>query len=223
MSLRTSIADLFRRIGAGMRPAPAAGAAVPGSITGDAPRPAAPTYSQFEACVAEVLRHEGGFVDNKADPGGATNHGISLRYARSQGAMFDLDRDGDVDRDDILLVNPAFAAQVYRDWFWADVRGDQLPPGVNLAVFDFAVNSGPMRAIRALQAAIGVETDGYIGPKTLAAVQGAPPVATVTTICDARLAWLRTLPTWPTFGKGWARRVFEVRDKALSLAVEGRR
>lgn len=176
---------------------------------------------RFQECVAIVLKHEGGFVDHPADPGGATNHGISLRYARSRGSMFDLDADGDVDRDDILLVTPAKAAMVYREWFWRDVHGDELPAGVDLAVFDYAVNSGSGRAIKALQRAVGAQPDGFIGPQTLAAIRLARPnaAAVVEAICGERITFLRGLRTWPTFGKGWGRRVEDIRSRARVMAI----
>lgn len=173
--------------------------------------------ARFEECVAEVLRHEGGFVDNINDPGGATNHGISLRYARSQGSMLDLDGDGDVDRNDIVLITPERASLVYRNWFWRDVKGDELPAGVDLAVFDFAVNSGPSRAIRSLQKVLRVQQDGVLGPATLAALRTADAREVALGVCDDRLAFLRGLRTWATFGRGWTRRVTSVRLKSLEM------
>jgi lysozyme family protein len=208
------------------RPAPpavagAATPAIPVLAVGQVP-PArnADADARFAECVQIVLKHEGGFVDHPADPGGATKHGISLRYARTLGSMLDLDRDGDVDRADILLVTPAKAAMVYRDWFWRDVKGDDLPAGIDLVAFDFAVNSGPARAIRSLQRAVGAQPDGFIGPATLGAVRLALPNrrAVIEAVCNDRLDFLRGLRTWPVFGRGWAARVEDVRARALVMA-----
>lgn len=172
---------------------------------------------RFEICIAEVLRHEGGFSDHIEDKGGATNFGISLSYARTQGSMLDLNGDGQVDRADILLVTADTAKMVYRNWFWKDVRGDDLPAGVDLSVFDFAVNSGPGRAIKFLQDVLGVTVDGVFGPATLAAVRNADATSVVNALNQKRLAWLKTLGTWDTFGRGWAARVNSVQNKSLEM------
>jgi lysozyme family protein len=173
--------------------------------------------NRFSECVAEVLIHEGGFVDHPSDPGGATNHGISLRYARSLGSQLDLNGDGAVDRSDIVLVTPDKAAVVYRNWFWRDVKGDELPGGVDLAMFDFAVNSGAGRAIRTVQNILGLTEDGVLGPLTMAAIKAADPADLTVKICDARMAFLRGLRTFPTFGRGWTRRVTSVRLRAQEM------
>lgn len=216
------------RPGVANQPAPAAASGVPVQAVEDAAPAFRPTEAdlRFQDCVAVVLQHEGGFVDHAADPGGATNMGISLRYARTLGSMMDLDGDGDVDRDDILLVSPTKAALVYRQWFWADVRGDDLPAGVDLAVFDFAVNSGGMRAAKALQRALRVQADGFIGPVTIAAVRAVNDRARlVNQICDDRLAFMKVARNsktgallWPTFGRGWQRRVDDIRARGKVMA-----
>ena len=173
--------------------------------------------AKFQRCVDIVLKHEGGFTEGRGDPGGTTNYGISLRYARGQGSLFDLDGDGDVDRDDILLVTPEKASIAYRDWFWRDVRGDELPPGVDLAIFDFAVNSGASRAIRETQMALGLQVDGVLGPVTMAAIKATEPGTLIALICRRRLAFLKRLSHWSRFGVGWERRVNDIETKALNM------
>lgn len=180
---------------------------------------------RYDRCVTLVLRHEGGYVDHPSDPGGATNRGISLRYARTRGSMFDLDGDGDVDKNDILLVTEPFAKQVYRDWFWNDVRGDELRAGIDLVMFDFAVNSGAGRAIRFAQQCASdmlrrpLAVDGYMGPQTLAALREVDRQDFINNYNDDRLSWLQTLGTWKSFGNGWSRRVIETTDAALQMAL----
>ena len=99
-------------------------------------------------------------------------------------------------------------------------RGDDLAaisPGLAACVFDFAVNSGPGRAVKLLQEAIGATPDGAIGPLTLRAVAAMPAAEVINKFQDNRLVYLQSLPTWPTFGRGWARRVEEGRTAALQM------
>lgn len=171
--------------------------------------------ANFSRALAKVLLSEGGYVNHRADPGGPTNLGVTLGVAKRLG--IDVDGDGDTDIIDIKLLKPADAAKVYKHEYWDKVRGDDLPSGVDYAVFDFAVNSGPGRAIRMLQAVLGAGIDGQIGPATLAALKALSPAWVIDNLCDRRLAFLRNLPTWGTFGKGWAKRVAAVRAEAKQL------
>lgn len=165
-----------------------------------------PPASTFDRAMAFVFRYEGGFVDHPNDPGGATNHGISLRFARSLGRLLDLDRDGDVDAADIMLVTPAEAAKVYRERFWNTVRADELPAPIAMVAFDTAINCGPARAARWLQAGLGVAQDGAIGPRTLAAARRAQWGVVVGEMMAQRFIHHASLPTWKDFGVGWSRR-----------------
>lgn len=124
-----------------------------------------------DSMIKDILRREGGFVDDPNDRGGTTNHGISLRYAKGVG--LDLDGDGDVDGDDIRLVTPDMAFDLYRDDFFVSPRINRLPEEIQPQVFDIAVNSGPPRAIMIVQKVINMagfgptDVDGVIGPDTV--------------------------------------------------------
>jgi lysozyme family protein len=167
--------------------------------------------ARFARCVAEILKHEGGYVDHPRDPGGATNRGIThLTLADWRGHP--------VSKTDVLQMAEKEAREIYRAKYWNAVQGDMLPAGLDLALFDFAVNSGPGRAVRVLQWQLGIPADGAIGPVTLAAIRKVNAARLAGDLCRARLAWLRGLETWPTFGKGWERRVVEVERAALAMA-----
>ena len=170
-----------------------------------------PTDSgRFSICVNFVLLREGGFVNHPADPGGATNKGITLRVLQDW-------RGKSCSISDVSALTIPEAEAIYRAKYWTPILGDQLAPGLDLAVFDAAVNSGPSQAIRWLQRASNSTQDGVLGAGTLAAVQRQTPHLLATTVCDLRIKFLRTLSTWPTFGKGWERRINEVRAEVEKM------
>jgi len=164
----------------------------------------------FEAALAAVLHHEGGFVNHPKDPGGMTNLGCTKKVWEEHCGH-------EVDEKAMRALTPADVAPLYKSKYWDKVRGDELPSGVDYAVFDAAINSGPGRAAKWLQACVGVEQDGGIGPKTLAAVSAFDAQRLVEDYSKRRLSFLMDLPTWPTFGKGWGRRVSDVQAKAISM------
>lgn len=168
---------------------------------------------RFETCLAHVLRHEGGYADHPADPGGATNMGITrktLARWRKVSPWWNLAK------AEVKNLTRAEACRIYRALYWDLCRAGQLPPGIDLCVFDFAVNSGPGRAIRTLQKALGVKTDGIVGPLTLAAAEAASARVIVEKVCDERLGFLRVLTTFAVFGRGWTSRVDAIRAAALA-------
>lgn len=166
--------------------------------------------NNFPACLAITLSHEGGWADHPRDPGGATMKGITLATYRQY-------RPG-ATKAQLRAITDAEVQAIYRRGYWDAVRGDDLPAGVDLVAFDAAVNSGPSRGAKWLQTALGVTADGKIGPKTLAAADRANRAWVIRTSCDVRLRFLRGLSAWPTFGKGWQRRIDDVQAKALAMA-----
>ena len=168
--------------------------------------------TRFSACLPLILEHEGGYVDDPRDNGGATNLGVT----QSTLAAF---RDRPVSKAEVKALTPATVAPIYEKNFWKTAACDQLPVGLDYAVFDFAVNSGPGRAKKYLQMAAGVAADGAVGPATLAAVARVGAKEMIKRLCDKRLDFLRQLDDFDHFGSGWTRRVNEVKAKALGMAA----
>jgi lysozyme family protein len=148
--------------------------------------------SDFDAAFDALIGHEGGYVNDPRDPGGETNWGISKRSYPAVNIKA-LTRDG--------------AKAIYKRDFWDKVRGDELPYPVAFNLFDGAVNSGVIRSIMWMQAAAGVADDGKFGPITLGAILAADPDRLAARYNGLRLKFMTDLSTWPTFGKGWARRI----------------
>jgi hypothetical protein len=115
-------------------------------------------------------------------------------------------------------LTPEIVKPFYKTMYWDKIKGDQLPAGVDYAAYDLAVNSGTGRAARYLQEIAGVFADGVIGPKSIEAIKACDPDQMIDALCDMRLAFLKRLTTFDTFGKGWTRRVAGVKEKATSMA-----
>ena len=159
-----------------------------------------------------MLEHEGGYVHHEKDPGGRTNHGVTQRVWEEWVGH-------EVDEKQMRALTPETVAPLYKRKYWDAVRADDLVAGVDYVVFDVAVNSGPGRAIKFLQSCVGVTADGGFGPATLAAVMKSEedPARLIELYCAKRLEFLQSLKTFETFGRGWSRRVQEVKDKALKM------
>ena len=162
---------------------------------------------------AFTAKWEGGFSDHSSDPGGTTNRGISLRFLRQQGLdTGDLDGDGDIDADDI---RPATAKMLMKGNFWDLLNLDRLcrigKPRLAAAIYDCAVNMGPAPAKRLAQQAVGTAVDGIWGPKTWAAFEAAPDLASAIRFCTLRwgryCALIARNPQLADFRKGWKNRV----------------
>lgn len=167
--------------------------------------------STFDLAAEFVKFWEGGYVNHPSDPGGETKFGIAKR------SYPDLD-----------IKNLTFeqAKGIWKREYWDRIRGDELPPSVAIAVFDFAINSGVSRATKYLQRAIGVVADGHIGPQTLRGASSRPSDVLVRTIISKRLEFLTTLAMddedIEVFLAGWMKRLFSLvwflQDHAAELA-----
>jgi lysozyme family protein len=156
------------------------------------PTTMSPAEDRFTRAIERVLAHEGGFVDNPDDPGGKTRWGISQRAY----PYLDIDT---LTRDQAIVL--------YRRDAWTPIRGDALPEAVAFQVLDAAVNHGVLRAVGWLQQTLGVRVDGVVGPATRAAAADVDPVALIFAYNAARLEFYARLRTFPTFGRGWTRRI----------------
>lgn len=156
---------------------------------------------------------EGGYVNHPRDPGGPTDRGITQ-------ATYDAwNRQHGRPPVPVRGISKATAEEILVAQYFAPVRFDDLPAGLDYAVVDYAINSGPSRAVRDLQRLVGVTADGIMGSKTLAAIAAAPDHdRLIEDYCASRLAFLKDLTTWADFGKGWSDRVAQVRARSLALA-----
>lgn len=150
----------------------------------------------FDEAFNHLLGHEGGYSNHPDDPGGETNWGVTKVVARQHGY------------EGLMKDMPVGVAKaVYRKSYWDAVQADNLPPAIRYAVFDAAVNSGVGTSVRWLQQSVGATPDGVLGPKTLAAINEVNPDGLLRRMLAKRLTAMTSMSGWPSFSKGWARRV----------------
>ena len=181
----------------------------------------------YSTALKLVLAHEGGYVNHPKDPGGATMKGVTQKvydgYRKLKG----------LPKRSVREIEQAELAEIYEKNYWDAVSGNLLPAGVDYAVFDYAVNSGPSRATKDLQRTVNAWTnkvpglepigvDSDFGPATLEGVikcANFDEVGFIESLCDRRMSFMRSLKTFPTFGKGWTRRVLG--DNPYPFANDG--
>lgn len=161
----------------------------------------------FQPCLDLVLQSESGFV---IDNGGPTNLGVT------QNTWEDF-VGHTVTVQEIKNLTPLMVRPLYEQFYWEKAKCNDLPSGLDYCVFDCAVNSGVGRSARLLQRAVGADPDGNIGSITLALVRRSDPSDIINKFCDERQRFLESLSTFATFGKGWSKRVQDVRDVALKM------
>ena len=166
--------------------------------------------ANYDKCLETILHHEGGYVNPPKDRGGETNLGVTKRVYEEWG--------GTKDMKDLTVED---VAPIYEKNYWGKVKGDDLPSGLDLCVFDFAVNAGPGRAAKYLQTMIGTVADGGIGPNTLRALDSYVDANSVEHAIrdyqNRRQGYYESLSTFETFGRGWTRRVTETTELALKM------
>ena len=170
--------------------------------------------STFDFAMRLLLRHEGGFVNHPKDPGGMTNLGVTE-------AVWDAHTGKSATEADMRALTPQAVQPIYKARYWDAIKGDALPRGVDYCLFDCAVNSGPGRAIKLAQYVLHQKVDGILGPHTLGAINRADAIELIEDYSQRRLDFLKSLPTWDVFGKGWGRRVEEVELEAKVFARNG--
>lgn len=193
--------------------------------------------ANFADALPTILEHEGGFVDNVHDPGGATNFGISLRYLQARGDLDgdgfldgDIDRDGDVDADDIVAMDEHTAGVFYKTGFWYPGKyGFIESQNVATKAFDLGVNMGVRQGAKCVQRAIRavgigpVVDDGALGPISLEAINAADGPVILAAIRSEAAGFYRALilrnaaliergfdvSDFSVFRRGWLRRAYE--------------
>lgn len=167
----------------------------------------------FAACVGFTLRCEGGFTANPEDRGNWTGGEIGLGTLK--GTNFGLSA-ASYPHLDLRDLTPDTAQAVYRCDYWRPIRGDELPGGPDLMVFDHAVNAGVGASVRLLQAAVEVTVDGAMGPRTLLAAGQADPHGLVLQLSRAQTEFYDAGAA-PMFRQGLIRRVALRTNAALAL------
>lgn len=152
----------------------------------------------FDEAFNLLLLHEGGYSNHAADPGGATRFGVTEAVARAEGYTGAM-------RDYPLSE----ARKVYRKRYWDALRLDDLPAEIRFDLFDAAVNSGVTQSVKWAQRILALKDDGIIGPVTLQALSTCNRQKFLAKYNGQRLLFMTSLPTWPSFGRGWAKRIAE--------------
>jgi lysozyme family protein len=168
----------------------------------------------FDACLAFTLAQEGGYVDDPADPRGATNLGITLATLQHW------DHSPTLGPADVRDMTRQTAAAIYRALYWNALRGDALPAGVDLSTFDFGVNAGTRRSAELLQRVLGLppdQIDGSVSPEALRAVLAADAAGVIAGLAEHQAAYYRGLPEFGRFGRGWLDRTERRRQAALAM------
>jgi len=167
--------------------------------------------NNFKNCLELVLKSEGGWVNNPKDPGGETNLGVTKKVWEEWVGHEVKTMQG---------LTPEDVAPMYQAKFWMSCYANQLPVGIDYMAFDMAVNGGPGRSVKLLQECLGCVPDGTIGPRTMQLIDQKKPEDIVEAFSQRKIDFYKSLATFATFGKGWLKRVEDVKQNALKMIGE---
>jgi lysozyme family protein len=148
----------------------------------------------FDQAFTKLIGHEGGYSNDKSDPGGETKFGISKRAYPGE---------------DIANMTLERAKAIYSHDYWGPAGCDTVPDSIRFPLFDMAVNLGVRNAIKQLQKTCQTDEDGIFGPITLQAVNSMDQTKLAIRLIANQLEYYTNLATWTVFGKGWSRRVVD--------------
>ena len=169
--------------------------------------------ANFDVCLAKLLVHEKGFVNDSRDNGGMTNLGVTIRVWEEWVGH-------PVSEKEMRNLTPLMVSPLYKRKYWDACRADELVSGLDYCVFDVAVNSGVGRAVKLLQQSVGATPDGSFGSITFGLVKQVDPTTLIERYCARRMEFLESLKSFPVFGRGWSRRVAEVKEVALRMVQD---
>ena len=176
--------------------------------------------ADFNECTRRVLAHEGGWGWDRRDPGGPTNYGITyIDYAEFKGEPRSTASSW---ADRVKAMPLADAMSIYKKKYWDGMQCDKLPYGIDYAIYDYGINSGPARPARVAQALLKLPVTGRIDAATIGALNDVNPVKFIDAMCDERLNFMKSIrggTAWSAFGKGWGIRVAEVRSAGTAMAM----
>ena len=170
--------------------------------------------SNFSECLDIVLKSEGGFVNNPADPGGMTNLGVTKKTWEDYTGH-------EADEKVMRSLTPEKVAPLYEQRYWRPTYCEVLPRGLSLLIFSMGINAGPGRGVKLLQSCLGGVADGVIGPRTMELIKSLNVTDLIQKYSNARRDYYKSLKTFNVFGKGWLARVDREEKEALEMAKNG--